>query len=205
VRSPVAPLTPCYASYYYSPLMPKPLPERIYPHRLCRLGETLAGSMALEHMPRLAEMLHEADGRATLDLRFGRDDSGLECVRGRIDASVVVICQRCLEPMTIDIEREVSLAPVEGDDEAAALDTRYEPLLVGDEPLSLPALVEDELILALPNFSRHPRGACSMPTGADVDDGNRETQDAGSESPSGESGEENPFSVLQTFKSRKPS
>lgn len=186
--------------------MSKPLPERIHPLRLCRLGETLAGSLALEHMPRLAELLHEATTqawRAALELRFEHDDSGQACVGGRIDASVVVLCQRCLEPMPIDVEREVSLAPVEEDSEAAALDARYDPLLVTDEPVSLPGLVEDELILALPNFSRHPRGACSMPPGADVDDDIQQVKDADSEGRSGESGEENPFSVLQSYKSRK--
>lgn len=208
MRVPRRPLTPCSGNYYYSPLMSKPLPERINPLRLCRLGETLTGSMALEHMPRFAEMLHQAAGRVVLELRFERDDGGRSCVGGRIDASVVVVCQRCLEPMPIDIEREVSLALVDGDDEAAALDTRYDPLVVGEEPLSLPGLVEDELILALPNFSRHPRGACSMPPGAyrnNGDDGARETKDADGESPSGESGEENPFSVLESYKSRKSS
>lgn len=185
--------------------MSKPLPERIYPLRLCRLGETLAGSMALEHMPRLAEMLHETADRVALELRFDRDDSGQACIGGRIDASVVVICQRCLEPMSIDIERDVSLALVEGEDEAAALDTRYDPLLIGEEPVSLPGLVEDELILALPNFSRHPRDACSMPPGADSEAGTAEAKNEGSDNPSGEPGEENPFSVLQTYKSRKPS
>ena len=183
--------------------MPKALPEHIYPLRLARQGETLAGSVALGQMPRLAAMLCESTGTAQLALRLARDDGGQACVCGRIDASLVVLCQRCLEPMRIDVGRDVCLALVHEDAEAAALDARYEPLLVGEQPVSLPGLIEDELILALPDFSRHPDGSCEMPPGADVvDDSARGEGDSKVET-SGDSGEENPFSILKTLKPRK--
>jgi uncharacterized protein len=157
--------------------MSKAPPERIQPLRLAHRGETLLGSVGVEQMPRLAEMLHEAAGRVEFELRFGCDDGGQARVLGRIGARLVVLCQRCLEPMGIDVERQVRLALVRGDAEAAALDATYDPLLVGDQPVSLSGLLEDELILAMPNFCRHPRGECEMPRGAD------ESRDAGGTSP----------------------
>ncbi len=199
------PLTRCLASYYYLLFMSKALPEHIHPLRLAHHGESLAGSVVPEQMPRLAEMLHEGTGRVNFELHFGHDDGGQACVLGRIDARLVVLCQRCLEPMTVDVERDVRLALVRGDAEAA-LDDTYDPLLVGDEPVSLSGVVEDELILAIPNFSRHPRGECEMPRAADAVDHTEESgegHEGQNGDTAGESGEENPFSVLESLKSRK--
>ena len=215
--------------------MSKALPERIHPLRLAHHGETLTGSVGVAQMPRLAEMLHEATGEAQFELRFDCDQGGQARVLGRIGARLVVLCQRCLEPMGIDVERQVRLALVRGDAEAAALEAAYDPLLVGDQPISLSGLLEDELILAMPNFCRHPRGECEMPRGADESRDGRGTspgmdeversrmpeprakQDARADGVAGgdengehrdagagaESGEDNPFSVLEPLKTRK--
>jgi uncharacterized protein len=183
--------------------MSKALPEHIYPLRLARHGESLTGSVAMTQMPRLAEMLCKGANRVDFTLRFGRAEGGQACVLGHIDANLVVLCQRCLEPMEIGVERQVGLGLVRDNDEAAALDATYDPLLVDDEPVSLAGIVEDEIILAMPNFSRHPRSGCEMPPGADpvgvMDDGAR-GHDVDT---AGESGEDNPFSVLESLRPRK--
>jgi uncharacterized protein len=180
--------------------MSKAPPERIHPFRLARKGETLHGRVPIGRMHRLAELLHEPVGEAEFELRFGRDEHGQACVLGHIQARLVMICQRCLEPMEVDVACQVSLALIQQDEDIQVLDERYEPLKVGDEAASLPELIEDEMLLALPNFSRHPRGVCAMPEGADAevagDGGGRE---------SGESTRENPFSILKSLKSRKSS
>ena len=200
------PLTLCSANYYHLPVMLKALPEHIHPLRLAHHGESLVGSVVPEQMPRLAKMLHEKAGGVEFELRFGHDDGGQACVLGRIDAKLIVLCQRCLEPMDIDVEREVRLALVRGDAEAAALDGTYDPLLVGDQPVLLSDLLENELILAMPNFSRHPRAECEVPPGADaVDhpDKSGEGHEGQNVDTAGEFGEDNPFSVLESLKPRK--
>jgi len=204
--------------------MSKAPPERIYPLRLAHQGETLSGGVGLEQMPRLAEMLHEAAGRVDFELRFGRDDGGQARVLGRIGARLVVLCERCLEPMGLDVERQVRLVLVRGDAEAAALGATNDPLLVDDQPVSLSGLLEDELILAMPNFCRHPRGACEVPGGVDeprdgrgramhgaiAEDARADAVERGEQSgerqdadTAGESGPENPFSALEPLKSQK--
>jgi len=107
--------------------------------------------------------------------------------------------------MDIEVEREVRLALVRDDAEAAQAEAGYDPLLVGDRPISLSGLLEDELILAMPNFSRHPRGECQMPPGADGVGRSDETGTGHDDELAGESGEDNPFSALESLKSRKSS
>jgi uncharacterized protein len=186
--------------------MSKALPARINPLRLAHLGESLAGSVVSARMPRLTELLHGDGGRADFELRFGYDDAGQARVLGHVEARLTVLCQRCLEPMDILVERDVCLAVVRKDTDIASLDAVYDPLVVDDEPISLSGLLEDELILSMPDFSRHPSGECEMPPGADALDsarpggagsGDRQRETAG------RSGQDNPFLVLESIKSRK--
>ncbi|MDX1434454.1 MAG: YceD family protein, partial [Gammaproteobacteria bacterium] len=138
--------------------MPKALPEHVLPLELARKGELLEGSVPLEPMARLATLLHDSAGSARFALRFGYDDEGQARVLGRIEAQPVMLCQRCLEPMRIELECEVSLALVPEGTDTATLDPGYEPLVVGEAPQRLSELIEDEIILALPNFARHRQG-----------------------------------------------
>lgn len=184
--------------------MSSALPEQILPLRLAESGASLSGTVTTERMTRLEELLHEGGARVDFELRFGSDDTGQACVLGRVDARVIVVCQRCLSPMTIAIERRICLGLVRDDAAAAALEAVYDPLLVGDAPIPLAGLLEDELILAMPNFSRHPAGACEMPPGADPVAG-PDMADSGDEEDVGAREEDNPFSVLESLKSRKPS
>lgn len=183
--------------------MSKALPERIQPLRLAGIGQSLAGSVALDRLPRLSEMLAGDAGPVEFALRFERDEANRPRVGGHIRARLVVICQRCLEPMEIGLEREVRLAIVRDDEEAAGLDGSDEPLQVSDEPIPLTGLLEDELILAMPGFSRHPPGACEMPPGADAPEDEVEGGEVGHGGGAGDAGEENPFSILESLKSRK--
>ena len=185
--------------------MSKALPARVHPLRLAHRGETLAGSMLSARMPRLTEMLHEGGGRAEFELRFGHDDNGQACVLGDVDARLMVLCQRCLEPMEIHVRREIRLALVRGDDEATSLAAEYEPLVVDKQPVPLAGLLEDEIILAMPNFSRHGSGECEMPPGADAPSAperHEQTRDGPQDDAAGRSGKDNPFSILESIKSR---
>ena len=69
------------------------------------------------------------------------------------------VCQRCLEPVDIDVDATVDLALVHEDD-TATQDSEEDYLELNDEGVELTALVEDELILALPIIAVHSEGAC---------------------------------------------
>jgi uncharacterized protein len=136
------------------------------------------------------------------ELHFSCDDGGQPCVLGHVNAKLAVLCQRCLEPINIQVERGVRLAVVRDEAEAESLEAAYEVLLVGDEPVSLAGLVEDELILAMPDFPRHSGGECRMPMGADALDDAGAGGESRQDDRAGKSGEDNPFSVLESIKSR---
>lgn len=171
--------------------MSEPASELVYALRLARTGASLEGDLEISSMRRLAPLLVTDRGAAHYSLVFGLDAQSRPTVFGRVGASLEVICQRCLEPMTAALDVEVRLGIVRSESEAVALGDDVEPLLMEDETVSLLGMVEDEIILALPAAPLHPAGACLPPV-----DMNRV--------PAAESAaDDNPFAGLSALKGKK--
>ncbi len=80
---------------------------------------------------------------------------------------VVLECQRCLQPVAVPLHVERRLFFVAGEDTAEALDADSEDDVLALAPsLDLRALVEDELLLALPLVPRHDD--CTLPLPPDL-------------------------------------
>jgi uncharacterized protein len=153
-------------------------------------------------MPRLAALLSGGDGeRRKADdairyrLEFGQNGDGRGIVSGHVSAMLPLRCQRCFETYTLEVDAPISLALVEGIDEAAALPGHYEPLLV-EERLIRPAdLIEDELILAVPAIPRHEEGRCQPPAGTLAEAAEGMDEECGDAQ-----GKRRPFAVLASLK-----
>jgi len=117
---------------------------------------------------RLSDRLTEPGGRAKARAEF-RLEGSWPVARLAVEAEVVLTCQRCLRPMRRKIESGSRL--VFAEEGAPELPEGYEP--VGGDPrkLDLAALVEDELLLALPIIPQHGEDEdCELPHGAAGDD-----------------------------------
>jgi uncharacterized protein len=152
------------------------LPKLLDPWLLIETGASFEGALALSSFPRLADFLLESEGEATYWLGFTRDAERRGIVRGEVRARLRLVCQRCLGAVDYPVERAFTLAPVRGLDEIDRLRDDYEPLLLSGEQLHSADLVEDELLLALPQIPTHGPGECEAPTvprsakdGAEVD------------------------------------
>jgi uncharacterized protein len=125
----------------------------------------LARTEAAEQMPRLVSAtLSPPNGARRADIEW-QVEGERRVLPGagvqpslRIEASteVFVECQRCLQPMRLALDADRRIFFVQGEDAAAALDAENDDDVLALEPaLDLPALVEDELLLALPLVPRH--------------------------------------------------
>ena len=74
-----------------------------------------------------------------------------------MQTEIELICQRCLGPLRLPLRVAVSLALIraESEPEFARLPSQREPLLAAGADLAVADLVEDELLLALPQIPRH--------------------------------------------------
>lgn len=163
----------------------------IEPFTLANNDSMVERQVSLSGMQRLAELVVEATGEATVSLHFGADELGLRVMQGTVAAPVVVRCERCLKLMVVDVAANVNVGLVKSSEQAENLPGQYEPLLLeSDEPVSLTELVEDELILSLPIAPRHEMGAACV----SLDDY------AAEDEPQEE--RENPFAALAALKEK---
>lgn len=179
--------------------MSDPTPRQNLPHhvdalKLCQQRAQVSGAVGLTDLPRVAAQLHTVEGKAQAELVFDVDEQARRTIKGRIQASLQLVCQRCLESITVTVQPELSLALVWNDEQAGNLPRWLDPVLMEEPELDLYGIVEDELLLAMPLVASHEKGACSPPPVSAV------PTDSGKSV--GESAEkkENPFQVLASLK-----
>ena len=103
-------------------------------------------------------------------------------------------CQRCLQAVEVPLSLRHSYRFVSDEASAAEADIDAdEDVLVSTRSLDVPALIEDELLLALPLVPRH-EGACPQPLVAPVD---------AADLASATASRDNPFDMLAALKPRK--
>ena len=110
----------------------------------------------------------------------------------KADASLALVCQRCLQPVVAGLRVERSFRFVADEQQALAIDADIEEdVLVLSRSFDMIELVEDECLLALPLVPRHE--VCPQPLTAAPD-------------PVGLEERKNPFEVLGELKLKlKPS
>ena len=132
------------------------LPETFYPWRLAAENGSLNGALALASLPRLSAVVERADGAVAVALKAGVDGQGIRFIKGILRAEVALTCQRCLGSLPWPLEVTVSLGLVRDEAHIDQLPEEYEPLLIAEDGgLMVADLVEDELLLALPQIPRH--------------------------------------------------
>ena len=140
------------------------LPQQLDPFRLAELGQVIQGQVPLSQMKRLADIAKATSTQVDVTLSFGIDDTGTRFVQGSMRTDVSLICQRCVESMPYTVNAEILLGFVRSGDEADCLMGEYEPWIVKGAAVRLADMVEDELILCLPQVPMHPVEDCPSGT-----------------------------------------
>jgi uncharacterized protein len=169
------------------------LPHTVEVRTLAARAVSLAGDVDPGKLKRLSAAIVAAKGAIAVSANFDRDEEGRYVVAMQVSADVQVTCQRCLGTLEQTIASSTSLAVVWTDEQAAQLPPRYEPLIAEAE-IELWEVVEDELLLALPNFSYHSNPNCGVETGVQAQGGDGEVFARANPE------KDNPFNVLKALK-----
>lgn len=161
-------------------------PEFVDPWRLAERGERFSGQLELRQMPRLVEVLASLEGKASFELEFASDERRRPRIRGLIKADLVLRCQRCLELVRYLVSARLDLSVIEVLDEIARLPAEAEPVLATDGLIRLAEVLEEELLLAVPQVPRHDQPGCTIGEGKPDQQGTVR--------------EDNPFEVLSVLK-----
>jgi len=159
------------------------MPERGDPIRLAELGRSFEGELPLSVFDRLSGDLASTRGNAAYKVRFGTDERGHGFAEGRVRTELPLMCQRCLKPYSMAVERRWRIVLMDDPAEEELLDEGEDAFLVTDRGMKLSDLVEDELILAMPVVPMHPGGACDAPAPGEADSPPEAVEDDATQKP----------------------
>lgn len=134
--------------------MSQQLPDRIRLQPLTGKKAFIQGTLdprRLQRIPGFSEVIAVSDIR--LELVIETRESGLFLLNGRIAAHMELVCQRCLQGYSWSVDDPVRLnagarpGQVEG----------FETIDLEDDMLNIEQLVEDELIVRMPQPPMHAR------------------------------------------------
>ena len=136
------------------------LPEFADPWHLADFGKVFSGKVELSDLPRLCTALVSSEGEAVFRLSFGRIEKRWVHIGGFVQATLILECQRCLDDMQLQIDSELNLVVVENSAEANAIPVACEPVQLENRRVRLMDLIEDELLLSIPQSPMHERLQC---------------------------------------------
>ncbi len=152
--------------------------------------------LELEAIPRLVESVVRLEGPVVATVSFERDLNSMRLVKGKVEADVILVCERCNEEFVHHLCLEFVLTPDYERAKACNLLDKYEFIDCNDAgKIDLYDIIEDGLILEIPAFPRHEEDdpACSR-TGSEWSYGEVAPE-----------AKENPFAALAALKgSLKP-
>lgn len=125
----------------------------------CRLKELREGETPVSGFPRLSLESAEKSGVLQWSLKGEAGPHGHPQMTVSVSGMVSLICQRCLKPFEYQVA--AGSAVVLAKDEASAdeiealLDDDAVDVIVGSTMLDVMALIEDEVLLALPLSPKH--------------------------------------------------
>jgi len=176
--------------------MSREYPDWISPVRAAEGKRLFSGTIPFSRMKRLAELLVDASGEASFTARFRTDLEQRIIIDLEVKAALPLICQASLEIYDEMINRSTELAVINNEYEIEDLPENYEPVQTEKGRLAIASLVEDELLLGLPQIPRKP-GLQDVEFSTQGDSLADETQSSGET--------RNPFAALQgMFKQDKP-
>lgn len=134
---------------------------------LSRLSEYLRSTQRWDERPRLGR------GIVNVQLAFGMRRLGIQKLELDYQATLDVLCQRCLEPFELAISNRVEFAVLTSDSLASEWAEQDEPIVLEDDERLCPAqLVEDELIISVPLAPKHAQldvcANAAVPIGSNV-------------------------------------
>lgn len=136
--------------------MSREFPDWISPARAAEGKRIFSGTIALSRMKRLAKLLVEANGEASFVAAFKTDMDKRVIIDLQVEAELPLICQASLEVYKEKVSRRSELAVIDHEHQQEDVPDSYEPVLAENGRLAIASVVEDELLLGLPQIPRKP-------------------------------------------------
>lgn len=135
--------------------MVKALPKRFNPDLLARDGTQFKLVIPQNQMTRLRTILSSDQHDIHFSAMFSRRKDNI-FVSGRFKTEFSLECQRCLKPMSMQIDEAYELVFVDDEERAEALPKQFDPVILDEQgQIHVVDLFEDELMLHVPDIPKH--------------------------------------------------
>ncbi|CAK9884683.1 MAG: Large ribosomal RNA subunit accumulation protein YceD [Candidatus Erwinia impunctatus] len=166
------------------------LPLTLDPVRTAQKRLDYEGVYTAAQVTRIAESVVSVGSDVSCAMSFTIDNQRLAVLRGSAEVDVTLCCQRCGQSFPHHVHVTYCFSPVSSEEQAEALPEEYEPVDINEfGEIDLLAVIEDEIILALPVVPVHDSEHCEV-SDADMVFGELPAE---AEKP-------NPFAVLASLK-----
>jgi uncharacterized protein len=133
--------------------MPAGLLDRVRFRELAERGARVSGRVPLTACPRLAALVAPEPADIVASVGLQMHGSGVPGVSGEVEAQLAMPCQRCLEAVAVHVHAPLKLAVVSDGTQPVPDDA--EPYISPDGVGRLADLVEEEILLSLPDYPAH--------------------------------------------------
>lgn len=124
---------------------------------------TVERSFQASQLPRLREagIVEPADIRLAVRFSIAEEHVALD---GTLSGFVTMTCQRCMQPVAVDVADEFQLMIVDSEAERAEREdasSGYEPIVADAARLDMRWLAEEQTLLGAPLVAKHADEACA--------------------------------------------
>lgn len=166
------------------------LPLKIDPFRFADQTLSLEGNLSVNKMKRLLPSLSSSEGEVKIHIQFGVDEQGTHFAKGSLATSLVLRCQRCMEPFNYEIMSDFLFGFATTEEQARQLPHSCDAVIVENGELWLNEIIEEELLVSLPIVPLHDPSVCKV------------TLPYASSTPATDVKEESPFKVVELLRSK---
>ena len=119
----------------------------------------LSQRFPVAELPRWADSVVKPQAEADLQAHFHWLD-GRCGIKGQVTATLRATCQRCLQPIDLDVADEFHVVLVKTEEEMSQLPDAQDSMIADAAHLDLAWLTEEQLLLAMPLVPLHEDGHC---------------------------------------------
>ena len=136
--------------------MSREFPDLINPWKAADGRRLFQGTIPLKRMTRLVPLLASDEGTAAFSAKFAYDEQKDIIIDLSVSAELSLVCQRSLEPYIEPVRRSSRLVVIEDPAQQELIPESYDPVLLEHRRLVFQQVVEDELLLGIPQVPRNP-------------------------------------------------
>jgi uncharacterized protein len=123
-------------------------------------GGVIERRFSASQLPRLSEAGIAEPADVRVSIRFSTYE-GRVALGGTLDGTLTMTCQRCMQPVAIDVEDQFRLLIADDEVDPVAEAGGFEPLVADPARLDVRWLTEEQTLLSVPLVAKHADDDCA--------------------------------------------